>query len=64
MDRVFLISPDETRKPPDKYTFLSQPQLLWAKMLCFLVPCYMKADGLKSSVLVGEGAATGPPVAP
>lgn len=64
MDRVFLISPDETRKPSDKYTFLTQPQLLWAKMLCFLVPCHTKADGLKPSVLVGEGAATGSPVAP
>lgn len=61
MDRVFLISPDETRKPPDRYTFLTQPQLLWAKMLCFLVPCHTKVDGLKPSVLVGEWGSNGPP---
>lgn len=61
MDRVFLISPDETRKPPDKYNFLTQPQLLGAKMLCFLVPCHTKADGLKLSVLGGEWGSNGPP---
>lgn len=61
MDRVFLISLDKTRKQPNKYNFLTQPQLLWAKLLCFLVPCHTKADGLKSSVLVGEWGNNEPP---